>query len=116
MASPYLGLIISKKIEQKSSQTNLYVIIKASEILKLSYELFISIIFIFKFSLNHFTAANSCDCGGFSVEISKPFTSLKAFHILFEKFFPWIHSFSSNKRSFPAGAENNKPILTPSAP
>ena len=42
--------------------------------------------------------------------------SISIIHILFEKFFPCSHSFVSNNKSFPAGAENNKPILTPSAP
>ena len=114
--SPYFGLTISKNVEQKSSHTNLYVIIKASEILKLSKALSISITLELNSSLNHLIADISNISCSFLLETSKPLISLYAFHILFEKFFPCIHSFLSNNKSFPAGAENKSPILTPSAP
>ena len=42
IASPELGFTISRKIEQKSSQTNLYIIIKASDILNFSKQELIS--------------------------------------------------------------------------
>ena len=47
---------------------------------------------------------------------SSVFISLNAFHSLLEKFLPCSQSFSSNRRSFPAGALKSIPALTPSAP
>ena len=52
-----------------------------------------------------------------------PFSSISqflikrsAFHILLEKLRPCSQSFSSNNKSLPAGALNNMPTRTPSAP
>ena len=74
-----------------------------------------SALVVLNFASNHLIAilfTSGCSISA----TSHPFISLNAFHILLLKLRPCSHRLSSNKISFPAGAESIMPIRTPSAP
>ncbi len=84
----YSGLIISRYQPENSSQNNLYVIIRASDILNFLKFVSISLIDFFMTSSIHITA--TFDESGWSIvsSIFQLFTSLNAFQILFAKLRP----------------------------
>ena len=112
---PYAGLIISSNQDENSSRKVVYTVISASEIRYWSNWVF-NVSFTFpNRCLSHSNAKR--EWAGWSMEAtSQDFTSLKAFHILVVKLRPCSGRLSSNSKSPPAGAHNNIPTRTPSAP
>ena len=112
--SMYAGLIISRYQLENSSQNNLYTTINASEMRYLLKRSFNSALACFNLASNQATAILFASFSKSAT--SQPFTRRKAFQILLLKLRPCSQSASSNKISFPAGAESIIPIRTPSAP
>ena len=116
MGCPYAGFASSRYTLQKSSQTSLYVAISAS---------------LSRNSANRTSDSATASCNRLSIHATAvraasgcdnpastchPAVNRYAFPILFAKFRPCSHSFSSNGKSFPAGEVSSMPTRTPSAP
>src|SRR5688572_17476543 len=115
MGIPYSGCIISRYHEQTESQVRLYTVSRQSDIRNRENSTSTSPSEILSCDSNQ-SVATLCPWGvSISVTV-QPFTSRKAFHILLAKLRPCSMSFSSYRRSLPAGELNNMPVRTESAP
>ena len=107
--------MISNNQEENSSRNPVYTVIRASEIRYCSNWVFKVSLHLFKYCSNHSRA--NLECKGCSRSATfQLLTRRNAFHILVVKLRPCSGRLSSKRRSPPAGAHNNMPTRTPSAP